>query len=545
MADLLRLVRLWRGAAPWLALAFAVSLITTLADLVLMATAGWFVTAMAAAGLAHGTMNYFTPSAIIRFAAILRTGGRWLDRVLGHEATFRLLALTRTDLFRRLAAIAPAGLDDLRSAEVAGRLKLDVDRLELVFLRLVVPLGVAALVAVGVIVTVALRAGAAPAAAVGALLGLGGLALPFLAARSVAGAGRRETAAATALRRGVSDHLDGLAALLVTGDDRRRATALVERLDARLADECRVARADTLGRVGQGLARDAALGVFVVLAATALHRGDLAGPDLTALLLVVAAAFEATTPVAVAAAALPGMLAALHRLFALADRPPPVADPAAPRPLPTRFDIDGRGLIVRRPGRSAPVLAGVDLHLPQGAVAVISRPTGWGKSTLAELLVRARDPDDGEIRLGGVALGDLALADLRRVVAVMPQRPHLFAASIAENLRAVAPRATDADLTHALAAAGLSATIAAMPAGPDTFVGPGGAKLSGGEIRRLALARLLLRAEARVLVLDEPTEGLDATTARAVMDAVERHREDRSLLIFSHVGDLARRRTGP
>lgn len=543
MRDLLRLVGLWRGAAPWLALAFAVSLVTTLADLALMATAGWFVTAMAAAGLAHGTMNYFTPSAIIRFAAILRTGGRWLDRVLGHEATFRLLALTRTDLFRRLAAIAPAGLDDLRSAEVAGRLKLDVDRLELVFLRLVVPLGVAAIVAVGVIAAVALRAGAAPAIAVAVLLGLGGLALPFLAARSAADAGRRETAAATVLRRGVSDHLDGLATLLLTGDDRRHAADLVARLDARLADERRVGRADTLGRVGQGLARDAALGVFVVLAATALGRGDLAGPDLTALLLVVAAAFEATTPVAVAAAALPGMLAALRRLFALADRPPPVVDPPAPHPLPERFDLDGRALVVRRPGRSAPVLAGVDLHLPQGAVEVISRPSGWGKSTLAELLVRARDPDDGEIRLGGVALADLTLADLRRVVAVMPQRPHLFAASIAENLRAVAPGASDADLADTLASAGLAATIAAMPAGLSTFVGPGGAKLSGGEIRRLALARLLLRTEARVLVLDEPTEGLDATTARAVMDAVERHRAGRSLLIFSHVPDLGRRWT--
>ena len=260
MGDLLRLVRLWRGAAPWLALAFAVSLITTLADLALMATAGWFVTAMAAAGLAHATMNYFTPSAIIRFSAILRTGGRWADRVLGHEATFRLLALTRTELFRRLAAIAPAGLDELRSAEVAGRLKLDVDRLELVFLRLVVPLGVAAIVAVGVVVAVALWAGAAPGIAVAALLGLGGLALPFLAARAAADAGRRETAAATVLRRGVSDHLDGLATLLLTGDERRRAADLVARLDARLADERRVARADTLGRVGQGLARDAEIG---------------------------------------------------------------------------------------------------------------------------------------------------------------------------------------------------------------------------------------------------------------------------------------------
>ncbi|NLH81153.1 MAG: thiol reductant ABC exporter subunit CydC, partial [Phyllobacteriaceae bacterium] len=174
MRDLLRLVGLWRGAGPLLAAAFLVSVVTTFADLALMATAGWFVTAMAVAGLAHATMIYFTPSAIIRFTAIVRTGGRWLDRVLGHEATFRLLARTRGEWFRRLAAIAPAGLEDLRSAEVAGRLKLDVDRLELIFLRLVVPLGVAVCVGGAVVAAFAAWVGAGPAAGVAALFGLGG-----------------------------------------------------------------------------------------------------------------------------------------------------------------------------------------------------------------------------------------------------------------------------------------------------------------------------------------------------------------------------------
>jgi len=129
MRDLLRLVRLWRGAWRWLLAAVLISLVTTLANVALMATAGWFVTAMAAAGLAGASMNYFTPSSIIRAAAIVRTGGRWFDRVVSHEATFRLLAATRTALFGRLEAIAPGGLDTLRSGDVATRLKLDVDRL--------------------------------------------------------------------------------------------------------------------------------------------------------------------------------------------------------------------------------------------------------------------------------------------------------------------------------------------------------------------------------------------------------------------------------
>ena len=139
-----------------------------------------------------------------------------------------------------------------------------------------------------------------------------------------------------------------------------------------------------------------------------------------------------------------------------------------------------------RPGRSHAVFADLDLTLPQGGVAVIARPSGWGKSTLADLLVRVHDPAAGTIRLGGVPIADLALADLRRVIAVAPQRPHVFDATIAENLRAFAPAATDADLAEALALAGLSETIAAMPDGLATRVGAGGARLSGGEIRRLA-----------------------------------------------------------
>ncbi len=536
MRDLLRLVRLWRGSWLWLAAALAVSLLTTAADLALMATAGWFVAAMATAGLAGVTMNYFTPSALIRFTAIVRTGGRWLDRVAGHEATFRLLAATRVDLFRGLERIAPGGLEDLRSAEIAARLKLDVDRLELVFLRLVAPLVVAAIVGVGVAAILARLAGGTIALAFAAAFFAGGMALPFLVARVTRIAGRREAEAASALRRHVHDHLEGIGTLLVTGDEGRRSRDLADRLDARIADEARVAESESLARAGQGLARDAAVATLLALGAGLLATGSVAGPDLTAAVLLTLAAFETTAPVAVAAAGLATMQAALARLFALLDRPPTATEPAAPAPLPARFDIVCDHVGFARPGRAQPVFDGFDFALPQGGVAVVARPSGWGKSTLADLLVRVHDPASGVVRLGGVPIGDLALADLRRAIAVAPQRPHVFDATVAENLRAFAPAASDGDLEAALATAGLTETIAAMPAGLETRVGAGGARLSGGEIRRLALARVWLRPDARVLVLDEPSEGLDDVAARALAARVAEAATaaGRSLLVFSH-----------
>ncbi|MCE1237403.1 MAG: thiol reductant ABC exporter subunit CydC [Hyphomicrobiales bacterium] len=534
MRDLLRLFRLWRPAWPWLLAALAVALVTTLADLALMATAGWFVTAMAAAGLAAQTMNYFTPSAIIRAAAILRTGGRWLDRVLGHEATFRLLALTRVDLFRRLAEIAPAGLDDLRYGEVAARLKLDVDRLELVFLRLVAPLVVAVAVG-GVTVAAIARCGDGRIAViVAALFGLGGLAAPFLARPATRLAGAREVAAATVLRRGVGEHLEGLAALIVTGDDERRAAALAARLDARIADETRVANGEALGRIAQSLSRDAALIALLAGGAAAVAAGRIATADFTALTLLLLAGFEAVGPIPAAAAGLAATSAALRRLFDLVDRPPLVRDPATPAPLPRRFDLVCDAARFTHAGRDRPTFDGFDFTLAEGERRRIDWPSGAGKSTLADLLVRARDPDAGEIRLGGVPITALALADLRAAIAVAPQRPHVFAASIAENLRAFAPWASEDDLRRALTLAGLGPTVAALPDGLATFVGEGGARLSGGEARRLAVARIFLRDDAHILVLDEPTEGLDEPTAAALLAQLEEAAANRSLLIFSH-----------
>lgn len=545
MSDLLRLLRLWRPALPWLAAALLMSTATTLAHLALMATAGWFVTAMAAAGLAGASLNYFTPSAIIRFAAIVRTGGRWLDRVVGHETTFRLLAATRTALFRRLEAIAPAGLEDLRSAEVAARLKLDVDRLELVFLRLVAPLAVAAVVAGVVVAATAGVAGAGLAATVGGIFVVGVAVVPFAAAAGAAAAAAREGATAGLLRRRLLEQFEGLSTLLATGDERRRAAAIEALFAARIDDERRVASRAAIGQIGQGLAGDAAVIAVLLFGARATTAGGLDGPGLTLVLLLVQAAAEAFAPIPAAAAGFAATSAALRRLFALWDRVPAVAEPADPVAPPSSFDLVCDGVSFTRPGRRRPVLEDVDLSLPEGAERVVSGPSGVGKSTLIDLLVRVRDPDRGEIRLGGVRLADLATVDLRARIALVPQRPHIFAASIAENLRAVAPAASEADLWTALDRVGLGATVAAMPSGLATFVGEGGRSLSGGEARRLAVARALLRPEARIVILDEPTEGLDAATAAATMRAVRAACAGRSLLVVSHRRDGAAILDGP
>ncbi|MGX7743348.1 thiol reductant ABC exporter subunit CydC [Rhodopseudomonas parapalustris] len=534
MRDLLRLVWLWRGSLPLLFGALAISLLTTFANLALMATAGWFVTAMAVAGAAGVTMNYFTPSAIIRFAAIVRTGGRWLDRVVSHEATFALLASTRVALFARLAAIAPGGLADLRSGEVAARLKLDIDRLEIVFLRLVAPAVVAIVVGVVVVGAVAWLGQSALAWGLAAILAVGGLISPVLVLHATREAADRDTVLAATLRRRTTEHLDGLATLLVTGDDRRRIDMLDELLAQRIAAERRIASCSAFGTIGLGAASDLAVIAVLGVGGAAVGSAAISGPDLTLILLLVLASFEAFAPLPVAAAGLGATLVSLRRLFLLWDRAPLVDEPAQPVPLPKKYDLVANDVSLTYPGRTAPVLYDVDFVLPQGRERRLDGPSGSGKSTLIDLLVRVRDPDGGEIRLGGVPIRRLALADLRSIIALVPQQPHIFAARIADNLRAFAPAASDAELWAALDGAGLRQVVLKMPERLQTFVGEGGARLSGGEVRRLAIARGLLRPETRILILDEPTEGLDDATAADMMRGVQRLRGERSLLIVSH-----------
>lgn len=534
MRDLIRLLKLWRPAWPWLLGAVLVSLLTTLANLTLMATAGWFVTAMAVAGATGSAINYFTPSSIIRFTAIVRTGGRWFDRVIGHEATFRLLAATRTALFRRLEAIAPAGLDDLRSSDVGARLKLDVDRLELVFLRLIAPLLVALIVGAIVVLVIAWRGDGTLAMAIAMILIIGALLLPLLLARSSRNEADREAALASQIQSRTIEHLDGLATLLITGDDRRSIDQLAQLLAERLKSERQVVNRSALAQALLGAASDVAVMVVLGLGAAAVASARLAGPDLTLLLLLVLSCFEAFAPIPAAAFGFGATASALRRLFALWDRAPLVEDPAKPAALPPGHELIADHVSFSYPGRSAAALADVNLALPEGSARRLGGASGAGKSTLISLLVRALDPERGEIRLGGVPIKQLALADVRSRIAVVPQRPHVFAATIADNLRAFAPKASDDELWQALATAGLKDAVANMPDQLNTYVGHGGAQLSGGEARRLAVARGLLRSDAKILVLDEPTEGLDDTGAAALLSGIANTRDGRSLLLVSH-----------
>jgi ABC-type multidrug transport system fused ATPase/permease subunit len=263
------------------------------------------------------------------------------------------------------------------------------------------------------------------------------------------------------------------------------------------------------------LALLAAVAVLAV-ATPAVDSGSLAGVKLALLALLALAAFEAVRPLPVAAEQLVAASAVSRRVLDITDRQTPVQDPAAPRPCCGPGHVALRGVAMRYAQDAPLVLDGVDLDIPPGAVVALVGESGSGKTTLADLIVRFRDPDEGQILLDGYDLREYAQADVRSVIGLAGQEAHLFPTSIRENLLIARTNATDEELASALRRAHAWDWVAALPDGLDTLVGEHGARVSGGERQRLALARALL-ADVRLLVLDEPDAHIDDDTAEALV----------------------------
>lgn len=520
-----------------LALGAGLLLLTVLASVGLLALAGWFITAAAVTGilLAAGVdarLGVFVPGAVIRALALVRTGARYGERLANHDAVLRILAAIRARVFAALAGLDARTLARFRSADTLNRLTADVDALDNLYLRALVPAGVGLLALVGVCGLLLVFAPAAAWAAGGvvviALVLAGGLAGPA-GARS----GERAARAQEALRHRVLDLAAGLAELRAFGSlgAHRRAT---ERADERL-----VTASAQLARRGAAAEAGTQLGVHLaalaaLAAGTGLHAaGTISGPVLVLLPLAVLGLGEVLPAIPAALVELGRTRAAARRLNAQLDTPPAVREPAVPAAPPAASDVRLANVGFGYGAGTDAVFADLSLEIAAGEVVAVVGASGAGKSTLGDLVARVVEPAAGEVRLGGVALGRLRRADVVARVGYLTQHTELFADTIAANLRLARPDATPAELWRALADAGLADFVEARGDGLAAWVGEGGVRLSGGQARRLALARVLL-AGRPVAVLDEPLAGLDGDTAAAVADGVGRWLKGRTGLLLGH-----------
>nr|WP_232625094.1 thiol reductant ABC exporter subunit CydC [Micromonospora sagamiensis] len=517
-----------RLARPYLRRLLGAGLLATateLAALALMATATWLL--MSAAG--RPPLDRLTVAIVaVRALAIGRGVLRYTERLAGHDAVLRIVTDVRARVFATLAARRPAA--EQRSGDTLSRLVSDVDTVQDLLLRVLVPGAAAALVSVLAVVGAALVSPAAAGwLAVGLLLAGG--ALPLLAAVLT----RRGAAEVAPLRGALaSDAVDlthgaaDLAAFGATGAALRAATERADRL-ARL--ERRLATT--------GFAVDA-LGVLVAGATcaavvVAALRADVSGVLVGVLAVGTLAAAEVTSALVGAARQWTGLRAGLSRVAALLTGPtgaPSTGDRPVPGAAGRHVRLDG--VSVRYREGAPPALDGVDLDLPAGRRVAVVGPSGAGKSTLAAVLTGAVPPDRGRVTLDGVELSAYRAEELPQAIGGLLAEAHVFHATVRENLLLGRSGADDAALDSAARAAGLLDWVRDQPEQWDTVVGEDGGQLSGGQRQRLALARALVAAPG-LLVLDEPTEGLDPVAADAVLaSTLAAVPADHSVLLISH-----------
>ena len=364
------------------------------------------------------------------------------------------------------------------------------------------------------------------ALAIGILFVVAAFALPWMSARAAARAGVVLADAMGALRIAALDALTGLREVRAFGAEGRMLAAVQAREATLLAVQRELAGRAALANAGALLCGQAAI-LAVLVAAGADPVAAVAAAFL------VVAAFEAVGGLPRAGVLAGHAAAAAHRVLEAAEAPVPVPDPPHPSPVPAGFALRFEAVRFRwQPDRS-PVFDGLTLDVPQGARVAVLGPSGIGKSTLAALALKVAAPQQGRVLLGGVDIASLAAADVRPRIGWLSQATHLFDDTIRANLTLARPDADDAALWGALDAARIGEMVRALPDGLDTWVGEGGARFSGGQGRRLALARALL-SPAPILILDEPCAGLDAETERAFLGTLNEVAAGRSVMLIAH-----------
>lgn len=520
------LLPFFRPEGPRLLLALLLGLVALGAGLGLQGTGAYLVSA---AALRPATILLLVvPIAGMRFFSLLRASARYGERLLAHDVTFGLLSGLKVRIYETLARSTPAALWQRSSGEWLRQLSADVDRLQGLYVDGIGPLLVLCLGAVLAFSALS-PFGLAVAATAGSSLLLTGLGLPLLALLLQRRSRARLASVEQGVARGLVESVEGMADLLMTPNGGLVRAGLLA--GAREAGRRRLSL-DRMSALLQALTvlSAHATGLLLLWEASLRVRAALMPPvDTAVVALLAVASFEAVSSLARAVPILADDLETSTRLLI---KTPPLPSAAKAGP-PRDFSISARGLGFRY-GTDAPwIFEDISFALPQGRHVLLTGSSGAGKSTLLYLLAGLLEEVRGDVRVGGIRLRDLPEETLHRIVATVPQRPHLFDATLEENLRVARPEADRGAVAAAVERAALAPVVASLPFGLQTPVGGQGFALSGGERQRVALARLFL-ADAPVLLLDEPWDGLDSGTRRKLLSNLQSYARGRSLLLVSH-----------
>ncbi|MCW7764173.1 heme ABC transporter ATP-binding protein/permease CydC [Photorhabdus luminescens] len=531
MQVLLPFLALYRRHWFLISLGMVLAVVTLLASISLLTLSGWFLAGTALAGLAGYTFNYMLPAAGVRGSAILRTAGRYAERLVSHDATFRVLAHLRVFAFQKILPLSPGGIARFRQGELLNRLVADVETLDHLYLRVISPI----LSAFIVIIVLTFGLGFLDltlAYTLGGIMLALLILLPLVFYNAGKSVGRDLTILRGQYRTQLTAALQGQAELMVFGAVGRFRKSMADIESRWLRRQQQQANLTGLSQAIMIFATGMTVTLILWLAANDVGGNNQPGALIALFVFCSLAAFESLGPVTVAFQHLGQVITSATRVSQLMQQEPEVAFPTSGPESSAQASIDIKNISFTYPDQPMAVLKNVSLCLKAGEHIALLGKTGCGKSTLLQLLTRAWDVDSGTIYLNQHSITAYDESTLRSMISVVPQRVHVFSHTLRQNLLLAKPNAADDELETVLKQVGLN-NLLETDEGLNCWMGEGGRQLSGGEQRRLGIARALLHS-APLMLLDEPTEGLDADTEQQILSLLRQHCQHQSLIIVTH-----------
>lgn len=512
------------------------SVTTLMAGIGLLSLSGWFLSAAAVAGLTVATaqmFNYFTPAGGVRFLSIVRTASRYGERLATHEATFSLLTDLRCWVWNKLMPLSAKNLQGIRRGDLLNRLVADIDTLDHLYLRLLTPLLASLLMLIGLYFFVSWFDAKLAVILCGMLLAVW-LLLPtvfyFLGRKP----GIEQLETKRQLRVQLLEYLQGQAELTLFGAQEvyRQRLNTAERL--MIVSQSRMNLVTSLSQACLIFCHGFAVLVMLYVAAAGVGESIPPGPKLAMIVFMTMATIEMMMPLAGAFQHLSACSSAATRLNQVVEQTPDVTYAAESQLQISKGNIELSNIDFGYDAKH-PVLSKLSLTIPAGTKVALLGQTGCGKSSLLSLITREWLPQSGLVKLDGRDAGAYSEQALRDAMSVVSQRIYLFSGTLRDNLAIAlenSSRKDDDKLIAVLQQVGLSALLQGEKP-LDNWIGEGGRQLSGGEQRRIGVARALLR-DAPLLLLDEPTEGLDKQTEREVLDLLFSFAKGKTVLMISH-----------
>jgi len=533
MRTLLPFIRLFKFAKFPLILGLVLMILGLGSSMGLLTVSGWFLAATAIAGL--GTLfNFFYPSASVRGLAIGRTVMRYFEKIVTHDATFRILSKLRVQVFEKIIPLSPAVLNRYRNSDLLNRLVSDVDTLDSLYLRLLAPFFTAAFVIIAM--TIGLSFVNIPLAlGLGLFLLILLMIIPTVFYRLGQEFGERLIQARATYRTQFLEFIQAQAELLLFNAEDKLKEKMSATEKTWQEDQAKEAKLSGFSTALVLFLNGLLISGMLWFASNADFGTDEYHTAYIALFTFAAlAAFEIIMPLGAAFLHIGQVIAAAERVTEIIEQKPLVEFNGSEE-FETKVQlISAKNLSFSYPGQETLVLKNLTLDLEQGQKIAILGKTGSGKSSLLQLLVRNYDANQGQLLLAEKPISAYSENTLRNQICFLTQRVHVFSDTLRQNLQfASADEISDEKMIEVLHQVGLSKLLEQEEKGLNLWLGDGGRPLSGGEQRRLGLARILLN-NAPILLLDEPTEGLDRETERHILRLILQHAENKTLIMVTH-----------